>query len=352
MLSMKLYEYSESNWNIEFIYSPYFEMLCSLHVIYKPEHHLSRLNWYREIRERLDEELYEEIMYFGSNYYEWLPAMDFKNVLRSVNDFDVVGSLDLIAEMDNVDFIHTVLRGDLNKEEIAVYIKKASYKGDPNKISEVQARTFSNPEGFKRRFIACLKKYYYLYFERELRFIEPLLVRKLKKEAAACEDIGIKDYAPKIHSRIEVTHKAFLFHKYTLFTVPFASIKKIIIRISSFIDPHMLIDVDEEQSIELTIRVNLEKTAEEVPFDLFMTMKALGDETRLKILRAIYKKINSTQALAKELNMTEAGVSKHLKLMYEAGILRKKRDGNYINYMIEREIIDRIPMDIYQYLDS
>jgi DNA-binding transcriptional ArsR family regulator len=47
-------------------------------------------------------------------------------------------------------------------------------------------------------------------------------------------------------------------------------------------------------------------------------MKALGDETRLKILRCIYKKINSTQAIARDLVMTEAGVSKHLKLMYEA----------------------------------
>jgi DNA-binding transcriptional ArsR family regulator len=349
---MKLYEYSESNWKVEFIYSPYFEMLCSIHVITKPEHHLSRLNWYREIRERIDPELYEEIMYFGSNYYEWLTAMDFKKAVHVVNDLDVIASLDCIAEIDTVDFIYTILRGNLSREDIERYIKKASYKGDFIKISEVQARIFNNPEGFKRRFIACLKKYYYLYFERELRFIEPLLVRKLKKEAAICEDIGIKEYAPKIHTRIEVTDKAFLFHKYTLFTVPFASINKIYITISSFIDPHMLIDIDDGNSIQLTIRVNLEKAAEEVPFDLFMTMKALGDETRLKILRCIYKKINSTQAIAKDLAMTEAGVSKHLKLMYESGILRKKREGNYIHYIIEREIIDRIPMDIYQYLDS
>lgn len=349
---MKLYEYNESNWQVEFIYSPYFEMLCSLHVIAKPEHHLSRLNWYREIRERMDPELYEEIMYFGSNYYEWLTAMDFKKVIYGVNDLDVIASLDCIGEMDNVDFIFAMLRGNLSREEIGRCINKASYKSDSTKISEVQARIFNNPEGFKRRFIACLKKYYYLYFERELRFIEPLLVRKLKKEAALCEDIGIKEYVPKIHTRIEVTNKAFLFHKYTLFTVPFDSINKIYIAISSFIDPHMLIDVDDGQSIQLTIRVNLEKTAEEVPLDLFITMKALGDETRLKILRCIYKKINSTQAIAKDLGITEAGVSKHLKLMYEAGILRKKRDGNYIHYIIEREIIDRIPMDIYQYLDS
>lgn len=349
---MELYEYNEDNWNIHFIYSPYFEMLCSLHVISKHEHHLSRLNWYRDIVDRLDSELYEEIMYFGNNYYEWLSAMDFKKVLYGFNDLDVIASLDFIAEIDEVEFIHIILREGLSREEIKRFIKKGSCSGDFTKISQVQSRIFSNPEGFKRRFIACLKKYYYLYFERELRFIEPLLIRKLKKEAALCEDMGIKEYAPKIHNRIEVTDKAFLFHKYTLFTVPFTSINTIYITISSFADPHLLIDIEEGKSLQLTIRVNLEKTAEEVPFDLFITMKALGDETRLKILRCIYKKINSTQAIAKDLGLTEAGVSKHLKLMYEAGILCKKRDGNYIHYIIESEIIDRIPMDIYQYLDS
>lgn len=349
---MKLYDYSEFNWNIEFIYSPYFEMLCSLHVITKPEHHLSRLNWYRDIKERMDEDLYEEIMYLGNNYYEWLTAMDFKNIVYRANDLDVIDSLDCIAEMDIVEFVYIILRQSLSREEVERCIKKASYKGDFSKISEVQARIFNNPEGFKRRFIACLKKYYYLHFERELRFIEPLLIRKLKKEAALCEDIGLKEYAPKIHTRIEATDKAFLFHKYTLFTVPYSSINKVYITISSFIDPHLLIDIEEGKSIQFTIRVNLEKSAEEVPLDLFITMKSLGDETRLKILRCIYKKINSTQAIAKDLAMTEAGVSKHLKLMYEAGILRKKREGNYIHYIIERELIDRIPMDMYQYLDN
>ncbi|MBU3098509.1 MULTISPECIES: ArsR family transcriptional regulator [Clostridium] len=51
--------------------------------------------------------------------------------------------------------------------------------------------------------------------------------------------------------------------------------------------------------------------------------------------------------MAKEVGITEAGVSKHLKIMYKAGVLRKRRDSNFINY-----IIDRIPMDVYQYLNK
>lgn len=349
---MKIYEYSECGWEIEFIYSPYFEMLCSLHVITKPDHHLNRLNWYRDIKENMDHELYKEIMYFGTYYFEWCSAMEFYKYFHGINDLNITASLDYINEMNIVDFVYIMLGELLNKETVEYHILRGSYNIQGQEITEQQAEIFSNAEGFRRRLLACLKKYYYLYFEKELRFFEPLLVRKLKKEATICDEMGIKEFVKTIHTRIEVNDKAFLFHKYKLFTVPFDSIDKIIIVISSFIDPHLLIGIDNERILQFTIRVNLERASEEVPFDLFMTMKALGDETRLKVLRCVYKKINSTQAIAKELGITEAGVSKHLKIMYEAGVLRKRRDGNFINYIIEREVIDRIPMDMYQYLDN
>ena len=127
---MKLYEYTDSNWQVEFIYSPYFEMLCSLHVIAKHDHHLSRLNWYRDIVERIDTELYDEIKYFGGNYYEWLSAMDFKKFLHGVNDLNVIAALDCIAEIDIIDFIYTILRGSLSKIDIERYVEKGSYKGE------------------------------------------------------------------------------------------------------------------------------------------------------------------------------------------------------------------------------
>lgn len=349
---MKVYKYDDSGFNIEFVYSPFFEMMCSLHVITKPEHHLSRLNWFREINETMDEGLYEEIIYFGMNYFQWCSAMDFYRYCEGINDLNVTASLDYISEMDINEFVYVMLNALIDRQQVKEAIIRGSYRGELTNINETQCEIFKDPEGFRRRFIALLKKYYYLCFEKQLRFIEPLLVRRLKKEAALCDEMGILEFIKTIHTRIEIKDNTFLFHKYTLFSVPFNSIDKIIIAISSFADPHLLIGLETKGELQLTIRANLDRASEEVPLDLFITMKALGDETRLKILRCIYKKIDSTQAIAKELSMTEAGISKHLKIMHQAGVLYKKRDGNYIRYAIEREVIDRIPMDMYQYLDN
>lgn len=65
---MKVYEKEDGIWNIKFIYSPIFEMLCSLHVLSKPEHHLERLGWARDMESKMDERLYSELMYFGTNF--------------------------------------------------------------------------------------------------------------------------------------------------------------------------------------------------------------------------------------------------------------------------------------------
>lgn len=323
-----------------------------MHVLAKPEHHLVRLNWARDMKEKMDGRLYEEIMFFGIISCQWCTVMDFYRYAEEINDLNVIACLDIMGELDIAEFIFILLDHKCDKAEIINSISRKAYVGAETKLNHEQGEIFKDAEGFRRRLIACLKQYYYMYFEKELRFIEPLLIRNVKKESAICEDLGIKKYVKRVHPRIEVTEEAFLLHKYTLFTLPFNSLKAVEFLVSSFADPHLLVGLDNVEAVQFTIMVNLEKAAEEVPFDLFITMKALGDETRLKILRCIYKGINSTQAIAKEVKITEAGVSKHLKLMQEAGLLFKKRDGNFIRYVIEREMIDRIPMNLYQYLDE
>lgn len=349
---IKVYEYIDEKFKIEFIYSPFFEMICSLHVLSRPQHHLSRLTWAKNMKENIEKRLYEEIIFFGSQYSNWCSIMDFYRYAEKVNDLNVIACLDIISELDIDEFVFVLLDRKCDREVIKKSLENKDYIGDEAKLKYKQAEIFEDAEGFRRKLLACLKEYYYLYFEKELKFIEPLLIRNIKKQSQICEKIGIKDYITGVHPRIEVTERAFLLYKYTLYTIPFDALENIQFLISSFVNPHLIVGLDVEKSMEIIIRLDLEKSVDDVPTDLFVIMKALGDETRLKILRCIYKKINTTKEIAKEMNITEAGISKHLKFMQEAGLLLKKRDGNYIRYYLEKEIIDIIPIGIYEYLDG
>jgi len=338
---MKLYEKDHALAKLTFIYSPFFEMLCSLHVLVKPEHHLERLNWAKDMKGKLEDNLYERLLYLGANSYEWMGIMDFCEFSESFNDFNMIVAIESLLEVPLEDFLYTFFNGRLELKLIK------SRKG----LSKGQLEIVLKGEYYRGELIACLKSYYYLYFEKELRFIEPLLIRNMRKQICIMERIGVEAFIVTLHNRIEITSSSFVLHKYVDFIVPFEGLKKIDIRISSFIDPHLVIGIS-EGTIQFTLRAHLLESVDELPLDLYNTMKALGDDTRLKILKGIYKGKASTQSLAKQLELTEACISKHLKLMFEADILYKKREGNYIYYLLNRIVLDRIPLDIYQYLDG
>lgn len=322
---MKIYTGFEKNWNIEFQYSPLFEVLCSLHVLSKPAHHLERIVWADEMKKKLPEGLYKSLMELGRATCDWCAVMDFCNMYEECNDFNIIEALNYIEDIPiNV----------FNE----VFVKYRDY-GE-----------LSMDEGTKKSMIRAVKEYYLFYFEREMRFIEPLLIRCLRKDSEYCKSAGVLGYINGIHSRIEVTDNAFLFHKHTLFTIPFDTLKRLIVRISSFIDPHLLMDYGEDM-MQVTIRAHLDKCIDEVPGDLLRLMKALSDETRLKILRIIKRHRASTQSLAQDLKFTEACISKHLKILYDAELLYKEREGNFIYYYFNTSLLDMIPLGLHEYLE-
>ena len=63
-------------------------------------------------------------------------------------------------------------------------------------------------------------------------------------------------------------------------------------------------------------------------------LKALGDETRLRILRLLFKEPLSVNEIAERLNVSQYNVSKHLRIMREAGLVECERLGKERHYGI------------------
>ena len=68
-------------------------------------------------------------------------------------------------------------------------------------------------------------------------------------------------------------------------------------------------------------------------------LRALGDETRLQIARLVAEEPRSTKELATLLNLSESGVSRHLKILATAGVVDSRRDGYFVLYQL---VPDRI----------
>jgi len=68
---------------------------------------------------------------------------------------------------------------------------------------------------------------------------------------------------------------------------------------------------------------------------LLQVFRALGDDTRLRALRLIAQQPRSTQKLAALVAISEAGLSKHLKALADAGPEPVARLPNELSYFLE-----------------
>ena len=80
---------------------------------------------------------------------------------------------------------------------------------------------------------------------------------------------------------------------------------------------------------------------------MLRALRALGEATRLRALQLIAERPRSTQELAPLIGISEAGLSKHLRLLAEAGLLETRREGYYVLYSLVGErlaaISDALP---------
>ena len=63
--------------------------------------------------------------------------------------------------------------------------------------------------------------------------------------------------------------------------------------------------------------------------DLLKVMKALSDETRLKIINLLLNFDFCVGALSRQLGISEAAVSQHLQILRKAGLVTGEKRGYY-----------------------
>jgi DNA-binding transcriptional ArsR family regulator len=70
--------------------------------------------------------------------------------------------------------------------------------------------------------------------------------------------------------------------------------------------------------------------------------RLLGDATRLAILRALMEGEKSVGRVVEETGSGQANVSKHLKLLHEAGLIARRKDGLQVFYRVSDPLVERL----------
>ncbi len=68
----------------------------------------------------------------------------------------------------------------------------------------------------------------------------------------------------------------------------------------------------------------------------------LGDRTRLSIVRALLSGERNVSDVVEETGQHQANVSKHLKLLADAGMVLRRKDGLMVYYRLSDPLVERL----------
>jgi ArsR family transcriptional regulator len=68
--------------------------------------------------------------------------------------------------------------------------------------------------------------------------------------------------------------------------------------------------------------------------EFIRVMKALSDPTRVKIIKILQKRVMCVCEIRAALHLAQPTISKHLKVMEEAGLVSHSKDGLWVNYSL------------------
>ena len=77
-------------------------------------------------------------------------------------------------------------------------------------------------------------------------------------------------------------------------------------------------------------------------FDCIHALKALGEESRIRMVRMLLKKQCSVNEIADGLDITQYNVSKHLRILREAGLLELEKNGQQRLYALAADFRDHL----------
>lgn len=78
-----------------------------------------------------------------------------------------------------------------------------------------------------------------------------------------------------------------------------------------------------------------------------MIFKSLGDETRIKIVKAIFDSEKKVSNIATDVNMTQSAVSHQLQILKLSNIVKSERKGKEVYYSLSDNHIKTIIEQVF-----
>ncbi|MFQ6000322.1 MAG: ArsR/SmtB family transcription factor [Anaerolineae bacterium] len=338
---------------ISFRTSVIYEMMLSLHHLEHPRP--DERGWAEETRAKLDQQLLEDLEFFyAERFGRGILLMEL--AIDYSDHHDVDGFLDYLAGMEREGFLFYILGRLIPREETGGLL------ADEEKLAEAISRHYpyeparkwmhpgmveaiAEPEGFKRRLVRLWRGYWQRSFRHEYGNYEEAWEKSIRAESVNLVQQEPLEFLKRLSGGKELPPHP----------IPVGSEwKEIVLVPSCFVSTRALmffgygsITVLYDCQMTEERREELKRTAEEIA----SVAKALDDTTRLEILRLLAQEESIYgQKIASCCGISQPSVSRHLRILRDAGLIEERRMDNRIGYNICWEVVEEFSRRLSDYL--
>jgi DNA-binding transcriptional ArsR family regulator len=229
----------------------------------------------------------------------------------------------------------------------------AVYGGD----RELALLLFDDPAALRAQFLSLLEEYWDEAFGEEWGRLEPELAAAEREGREQIEREGVYSLLSTLGPRLVVdSHR----HEFGIdiphhHRVAVTESNPLTLVPSAFVWPGVQVNCDAPFPLTIVYPAPfIARSARPTIPDpeLLRLFRALGDDVRLRALRLIAQAPRSTQELAVLITISEAGLSKHLRTLSEAGLVVSRREGYYVLYSLAPGALERVPENLRGFLRS
>jgi len=213
------------------------------------------------------------------------------------------------------------------------------------------------PHVFQAAFCELIGAYFERSFVKEWDQVEPLLVECAEDAKRRIASDGLYEALPHLSARLrgDVQRGEILIESFVDGTWELTGEELFVVAPSVYAWPNLLVSLDDGGWPKAIVYPApfLDRAVEPLPPDaLHQLLRVLGDNTRLSVLRLIAENPRSTRELAPLVGISEATLSKHLRMLAETGVVSRRREGRFVLYALRQHRLAQLEPSLLRYLFS
>lgn len=340
-----------------------YDLFCSLRVLHEPMHYGLRPSWAAGVRSRIPVEhrkILEQVHRFLFVPKNWIFNLSIENQVYLKDGDMVLWSLGQIQPKDRL--IRLIESSGTPKEVVDILreisakknclptdieLLRGAYPPEKNKprSKTIQAVTelLSRAEDSGERYLAALKAYQRVFFSEEEKRIKPSLQKTSAEAKMMAANLSLDDLIDSLSRGVRIAIEP--------------EIKRLIFVPSYWISPLVSFDRVSKDSAFFIFGARPADVSlvpgDIVPESLLRSFKALGDPTRLRILKYLSQENITPAEIARRLRLRASTVTHHLNVLRLAGLVNLTLErGNERYYASRKESIKEMLLALDYFLEE